>query len=154
MDPPLHYVPPPLVERLILHRGIAPVSAGVGLNAPVEAVLHRSHFRRADEPPFAIRASAGFRSAEEGVSVGGIASWQGHNHRAHVLGSFEDGDDLHVPGGRLADTAYRRSTIGLGWGLRLDSDDEIDLGYRYHHSRAGTPALPLDVRLVVDVGAG
>ena len=147
MDPPLHYVPPPLVERLILHRGIAPVSAGVGLNAPVEAVLRRSRFRRTDESRFAIDASAGYRSAEEGVSLGGIASWQGRAHRAHVLGSFEDGDDLHVPGGRLADTAYRRVTVGFGVGWRPKGDDELALEYRYHHSRAGTPALPLDVRL-------
>ncbi len=147
MDPPLHYVPPPLVERLILHRGIAPVSAGVGLNAPVEAVLRRSHFHSADEPRFAVDASAGFRSAEEGVSLGGIASWQGRDHRAHLLGAFEDGDDLHVPGGRLADTAYRRTTVGMGVGWRPDKDSELALDYRYHHSWAGTPALPLDVRL-------
>ncbi len=147
MDPPLHYVPPPLVERLILHRGIAPVSAGVGLNAPVEAVLRRSSFRSVDEPRYAIDASAGFRSAEEGVFVGGIVSRQGRTSRAHVLGSFEDGDDLRVPGGRLADTAYRRVTVGAGVGWRFAAGGELALDYRYHHSRAGTPALPLDVRL-------
>ncbi len=147
MDPPLHYVPPPLVERLILHRGIAPVSAGVGLNAPVEAVLRRSHFRTADEPRLAVDASAGYRSAEDGVSLGGIARWQEANWRAHVLGSFEDGHDLHVPGGRLADTAYHRTSIGAGFGWRPGGDEELALDYRYHHSRAGTPALPLDVRL-------
>ena len=147
MDPPLHYVPGPLVERIVLRRGIAPVSAGVGLNAPIEAVLKSSRFREGDEASTILDASAAWRTAEDGVSFGGIAGWQGRRLRAHVLGAFEDGDDLRVPGGRLADTAYRRTEVGLGLGVRPREDDELALDYRYHHSEAGTPALPLDVRL-------
>ncbi len=148
MDPPLHYVPPPLVERIEVRRGVAPVSAGPGLGGDIEAVIRTSRFLDRDGTEAGVEAMASWRRADGGFTAGGIATLENRRWRAHVLGSFEDGDDLRFPGGRIRGSSYRRKTVGAGFGLRLDDDNAFGIDWRWQDTDpTGTPALPLDIRL-------
>ncbi|RMF17752.1 MAG: TonB-dependent receptor [Alphaproteobacteria bacterium] len=148
MDPPLHYVPPPLVERLEVRRGIAPVSAGPGLGGDIEAITRSSRFLDHDGTEAGIAAMSSWRRADDGFTAGGIAKLENRRWRAHVIGSYEDGDDLRFPGGRILGSSYRRKVVGAGFGLRFADESEFGVDYRYQDTDpTGTPALPLDIRL-------
>ncbi|MBL4544408.1 MAG: hypothetical protein JKP95_00145 [Oceanicaulis sp.] len=50
MDPPLHYAPAPLLERLEVTRGPAPVSQGPSLSAGVNAVFKHVDYAETASP--------------------------------------------------------------------------------------------------------
>ncbi len=146
MDPPLHYVPKPLLEGIEVVRGVAPVSAGVGLGGAVKATTKSSEFGDSDAFDLQLDALGSFRTADEGVAVGGLAGAGNDRHRVHILGSFEDGNDFEFDDGVVRGTRFRRSVVGAGYGFRDPELGEISLDYRFQDTGpTGTPALPLDI---------
>ncbi|MBK5909876.1 hypothetical protein CCR85_00005, partial [Rhodothalassium salexigens] len=148
MDPPLHYAPRPLVDRLEVVRGIAPVSAGPGLGGAVDAKLKRSHFAD-DDADRGVEADLTVRgqSVDRGFQGGGMVALSERRYRAHVLGSYERGGAYRFPDGRVRATRYQRASAGLGGGVRVGDDHRLGAQYRYvDTATTGTPALGSDIR--------
>lgn len=147
MDPPLHYVPKPLLEGIEVVRGVAPVSSGNGLGGAVRATTKSSDFGDGDRFEPQVDVLSSFRTADEGVAVGGLVGAGNARHRVHILGSFEDGNDFEFDDGVALGTRFQRSVIGGGYGFRDPDFGEISLDYRFHDTDpTGTPALPLDIQ--------
>jgi len=146
MDPPLHYLPGALVESIEMQRGIAPVSSGSGIGGYVDARTKSSAFVDSDDFIFSGEMQLGGHSVDGGYDVGGIFATSNRNYRVHLLGSFENGDDLESGDGDITGTEYRRSYAGFGYGYKR-GDNEFKLDARHVNSGPiGTPALPLDIR--------
>lgn len=149
MDPPLHYAPRPLLERLELERGIASVSSGLEtLGGTVQARMRQSAFAEGSRFAFHADAESGFRSVDEAFTGGGMLSVANDTLRAHLLGSAELGTDIDSPDGDIHSTRHERTNVGGGGGVRLG---DHSLGFDYRHSDTddtGTPALPMDIDFI------
>ena len=146
MEPPLHYMPEPILDQLSVVRGIAPVSAGTSLGGMVKAKTKSSVFGSGDEPLVQVDVSASGRSVNDGYSAGGLMGLGTSKYRVHVLGSSEGGGDTQVDGGEIIPTAFEREVYGAGIGIRLGVH-ELGFGYRRHNTdHAGNPVLPMDMQ--------
>ena len=147
MDPPLHYVPRPLLDSLEVTRGIASVSSGAEtLGGTVVARTKRSEFGEGDT--LELHGDLGFsaRSVSQSLLGGGSLSLANARNRLHVVATSEKGDDAEFDGGEIRSTEFERTNIGGGYGVRLGGHE---LSFDYRHNRtgeAGTPGLPLDIR--------
>lgn len=148
MDPPLHYLPRPLLDELELERGIAPVSSGAEtFGGTVRATTKRSRFT--DSPRFEAQGDveATWHDVDDGWGVGGMVGAANDTHRLHVLGARQKGDDRRFGGGTIRPTLYERNQWGGGYGLRLGAH-EVGLDFtRTDTDDAGTPGLPMDIRI-------
>jgi iron complex outermembrane receptor protein len=147
MDPPLHYMPAPLLERIELQRGIASVSAGPGtLGGHVAAHAHQSRFAESDALELHGNLSLGTRSADESLTAGGMLALSSSRLRLHVLASQERGDDRAFADGDVKGTSFERASAGVGGGVRIGAH-ELALDWRHQRTgETGTPALPQDIR--------
>jgi iron complex outermembrane receptor protein len=144
MDSPMHYMPPGLTKKVTMTRGIASVSSGTGIGGLIEAQSKQSEFTSDHEfsPQGDFVASA---MSNDGGALSGVLGTGNVNHRFHVLGSYEDGDDTEFGGGTIGATQYERQTYGGGYGFRWKTSD---LGIAFTHTDTdltGTPALPMDI---------
>jgi len=147
MDPPLHYAPAPLLERLEVTRGPAPVSAGPALSAGVNAVFKRVEYADTDTPVMQADLTALVRSVDASYAVGGVAGLANNRHRLQVLASLERGEDVETPYGELTGTGHDRQAYGVGYGLRLTGTTEITADYRRQEvNDTGNPPFPMDIR--------
>ncbi|MEO0972083.1 MAG: TonB-dependent receptor plug domain-containing protein, partial [Pseudomonadota bacterium] len=146
MDPPLHYLPPGLLDTMVLQRGIAPVTAGSSVGGAAQATAVRGEFTGDDTFSLQGRFSAGAASANDSTDLTGLIAVANDRHRLHVLGAIEEGDDARSARGDLRGTSYERDTYGVGYGLRLTGDDYIAIDYlRTQTGNSGNPVLPLDI---------
>lgn len=150
MDPPLHYAPSVLVERIEVARGVGPVSAGPGLAGMVNAQLRQMRFADhagTDHGAIAAEASgtAQARGADESVAIGALAGVASATWRMGVIASRERGEDYRFPGGVVAGSSFARDTIGVHGGLRL-GQGEVFAEYRRHETGpSGNPPFALDI---------
>ena len=144
MDPPLHYMPAGLTRNVIMTRGIASVSEGPGIGGLIQAESKQSSFTSDHE--FAPQGDViGSYMSNDGYSIAGLAGAANVNHRFHLIGAYEDGDDTEFGGGTIGATEYERATYGVGYGFRWGYNE---LSIEYSHTDTdptGTPALPLDI---------
>lgn len=106
----------------------------------------RPEFTEAGEPlEWAGKFSGGFNRVNNGrygALYNGIATEQ---HRLHVYGSKETGDDFKFPGGRNIPTRHDREAAEVGYGFRHEAH-VLDVDFNYNFTRpTGTPALPMDI---------
>ena len=147
MDPPLHYMPEPLLDELSVVRGISPVSLGPSIGGTIHAKAKTSHFTDSDTPTLQADVSTSMRTANDSYATGGMVGAATSKMRLHALGSVEHGGDLSFDGGKIHPEGFKRTVYGGGLGLRLD-DQDISFDYRHHNTdHAGNPALPMDTRL-------
>ena len=144
MDSPMHYMPPGLIRKVTMTRGISSVSSGTGIGGMIEAQSKQSEFTSDHEVATQgdVVASA---MSNDGGALSGVLGLGNVNHRGHVLGSYEDGDDTEFGSGTIGATQYERTTYGAGYGFRWGSSD---VGIDYTHTDTdltGTPALPMDI---------
>lgn len=153
MDPPLHYAPVALISALEVDRGISPVREGPGLAGGVNAVFKRVGFDAGSEFVPAWDLTLQGRTAEGGISVGGVAGASNDRLRFNVLGAWEEGDDLTIPGGTLSASRYERGVYGLSAGLR-EGAHEWALDLRPQETGpTGNPPFAMDIRYFhTDVG--
>ena len=147
MDPPLHYAPAPLLARIELTRGPAPVSAGPALTAQLNAVFKSIDF--ADGPAFEPSAdlTAIARSVDESYAVGGVAGLANDRHRFQFALAEEAGEDVETPLGALNGTRHERTTYGVLYGVRLSEAATLTLSTRRHEvDDTGNPPFPMDIR--------
>lgn len=145
MDPPLHYAPAILLDSISVTRGAAPVSEGPGMGAMVDARLKGVDFTAsAALTPVASLASS-YRSADNGVAVGGVAGLASERVRFNVIAAWEQGDDYRIPGGRARDTGYERLTYGLSAGFST-GDNRLSLDWRRQETgNSGNPPYGMDI---------
>jgi len=150
MDAPLHYATRPILDHIEMDLGIASVSSGSeSIGGTTRAVLKSSEFADADELDVGGELEVGGRTADKSFAGGGIVSAASENHRFHVLGSAELGQDYRVGGGgRVEPSEYQRYQYGGGYGMKA-GDHQVGLDYRYNDTKeSGTPALPMDIMKV------
>jgi iron complex outermembrane receptor protein len=147
MDPPLHYAPAPLLDRIELTRGPAPVSAGPSLSARANAVLKSIDYAEGGEPDFSADLTTIVRSVDESIAIGGVAGLATQRQRVQVLASVEEGGDLQTPLGTLNGTQHERVVYGAGYAARLTEAIEVTLDLRRQETGpTGNPPFPMDIR--------
>lgn len=146
MDPPLHYAPLVLVERIEMDRGVSPVRYGPGLAGGLNAVLKSSRF--SDTPGLQYDITLAGRSADDSYTGGGLIGYGSENRRVHALYSFENGHDADFADGTIGGTRHRRLQYGLGGGLRVGAHT-LGLDLRRNETGAtGNPPFAMDIRFV------
>lgn len=146
MDPPLHYAPMALVERIELDRGISPVRKGPGLGGGVNAVLKQVGFADSSDLRPTVDLSAGYRSGDDSYFAGGVAGLSNDRLKFGVIASYEEGDDQQFPGGTIASSSFERLTYGAVAGLKV-GDGNITLSYRRQETDpTGNPPFPMDIQ--------
>ena len=149
MDTPLSYIPRAQLESLEVMRGIAPVSSGLEtIGGTMKANAKTSHFSSGDEFTPSLDLMLGGASVDTSYSVNGFGALSNRNHRMHVYGSREKGDDYEFPGGTVTPSEYDRKNGGIGYGFQ---DNGHELGLNYRHNRTddtGTPSLPMDIKYI------
>ncbi|MFO7579054.1 MAG: hypothetical protein R6W74_02435, partial [Nitrosomonas halophila] len=147
MDAPLSHVPAAMTSLLKVYRGIAPVSSGIEtIGGAIIQETKRPEFTEAGEPlEWSGKFSGGFNRVNNGrygALYNGIATEQ---HRLHVYGSKETGDDFKFPGGRNIPTRHDREAAEVGYGFRHEAH-VLDVDFNYNFTRpTGTPVLPMDI---------
>ena len=149
MDPPLHYAPAPMLERLEVTRGPSPVSQGPSLSAGVNAVFKHLGYAQGETPELHADLTAIVRSVDESTAVGGVAGLATARQRFEVLASTERGEDLDTPYGTLNGTEHARDVYGFGYGVRLTETTELTADFRWQEGGfTGNPPFPMDIRFM------
>ena len=145
MDPAMHYAPKALIDRVEIARGASPVRDGPGLGGGINAVLKQTRFGEAGTLAPQVDVSAQYRSVDDSVAIGGIAGLANDRVRLGAIASWEKGDDMRFPGGRVGGTGFERAVYGVHAGLRT-GPGEISLEYRRQDTgRSGNPPFAMDI---------
>lgn len=145
MDPPLHYAPAILVERIEVARGVAPVAQGPALAGAVNAELVQAQFTDSASLAPQLRAAAQYRSVDDSYAVGGMAGLANENWRFGLIASREEGEDYDFPGGTATGTSFERNLYGVHAGFRT-GPGELFVEYRRSETDpSGNPPFALDI---------
>jgi iron complex outermembrane receptor protein len=145
MDPPLHYAPMVLIDRVEIARGVSPVRDGPGLGGGVNAVLKQVQFGTGDSLSPQVDVTGQYRSVDNSVAAGGIAGLASKDLRLGLIASWEHGDDTRFPGGRIAGTSFRRGVYGVHAGVRT-GPGTLSLEYRRQETgQSGNPPFAMDI---------
>lgn len=150
MDPALQYAPPTLLSSLDVARSVGSVSQGPGLagslNARYKSVDYSSG---SDLTPSATVTLIG-RSGDASSAVGAVVGASTNRVRFHVLGSWEEGEDLDFPGGEIANTFHDRQVYGLGAGMRSeDGRHTYAVNFRRNETGdTGNPPFAMDIEAI------
>lgn len=146
MDPPLHYAPMALVDRIEIDRGISPVRKGPGLGGGVNAILKEAQFSEGAAMQAHTDLTAGYRSGDNNYLMGGLVSLSNERIKLGVIASYEKGDDLQFPGGTIASSSFQRLNYGAHAGLKI-GDGSLTLSYRRQETDpTGNPPFPMDIQ--------
>jgi iron complex outermembrane receptor protein len=148
MDPPLHYAPSVLVERIEFARGVSPVSDGPGLGGGFNASLISGDFT--DQAGFSLShtLTLAARSADDSTAIGGLVGLSNDSLRFHVLGSLETGDDRETPYGTIHGSEHERSVYGIGGGWR-SGPHTLSVEFRRNETGpTGNPPFSMDIRFI------
>jgi len=145
MDPPLHYAPSILVERIEVARGVAPVAQGPALAGAVNAELVQAQFTDRTGMTPQLRAAAQYRSVDDSYAMGGMAGLANENWRFGLIAAREEGDDYDFPGGTAVGTSFERNLYGVHAGFRT-GPGELFVEYRRSETDpSGNPPFALDI---------
>ncbi len=148
MDPPLHYAPMALVDRIEVDRGISPVRKGPGIGGGVNAVLKQAQFSDGATLQPQADLTAGYRSGDNSYLLGGLASLSSERVKLGIIASYEKGEDLQFPGGTIASSSFERLSVGAHAGLKV-GDGSLTLSYRRQETDpTGNPPFPMDIQFV------
>ena len=146
MDTPLSYAPRAQLESLEVVRGISPVSEGMeSIGGTIKANVRTSHFNSGDSFTPTADALLGGATADSSYSLNGFGALANRNHRFHLYGSKEKGDDYEIPDGDVKPSEYDRKNGGIGYGFQSNGH-EVGFNYRVNRTdETGTPSLPMDI---------
>jgi iron complex outermembrane receptor protein len=145
MDPAMHYAPTMLIDRIEIARGISPVRDGPGLGGGVNTILKHTRFSDSSNLSPQVDVSSQYRSVDDSVAAGGMLGLASDTVRIGMIGSFEKGDDLRFPNGRVASTSFERAVYGVHGGFR-DGSSELSIEYRRQDTgRSGNPPFAMDI---------
>ena len=145
MDPPLHYAPSILIDRIEITRGTAPVSQGPSLSAAVNAQLVGTRFSDNGELAANAYAAGQYRSVDNSYAIGGQIGIATPRWRLGVIGSREEGEDYDYAGGMAVGTSFERQLYGVEGGFRA-GEGEFFVEYRRSETDpTGNPPFALDI---------
>lgn len=145
MDPAMHYAPMALIDRVEIARGASPVRDGPGLGGGVNAVLKQARFGTSGALAPKVDVSAQYRSVDDSLAAGGMAGLANDRIRIGVTASWEKGDDMRFPDGRVGGTAFERAVYGIHAGYRT-GPGEFSFEYRRQDTgRSGNPPFAMDI---------
>ena len=145
MDPPLHYAPSILIERINIARGVAPVAEGPSLGGAINAELVQAQFTESTSLAPQARMASQYRSVDDSYAVGGLAALANDSWRVGLIASREQGEDYRFPGGRAVGTLFERNLYGVHAGYRT-SAGELFVEYRRSETEpSGNPPFALDM---------
>jgi iron complex outermembrane receptor protein len=145
MDPPLHYAPSILVERIDVARGVAPVAEGPSLGGAINAQLVQAQFTDSASLTPQVRAASQYRSVDDSYAVGGLAGIASNRWRIGLIASREQGEDYRFPDGTAVGTSFERDLYGVHAGYRTDAG-ELFVEYRRSETDpSGNPPFVLDM---------
>lgn len=145
MDPPLHYAPSILVERIDVARGVAPVAEGPSLGGAINAELVQAQFTDSAGLAPQVRLASQYRSVDDSYAVGGLAGLASARWRIGVIASREQGEDYRFPGGTATGTSFERNLYGVHAGFRTGAG-ELFVEYRRSETDpSGNPPFALDM---------
>ena len=145
MDPPLHYAPSILVERIDVARGVAPVAEGPSLGGAINAQLVQAQFSDSASLTPQLRATSQYRSVDDSYAVGGLAALASERWRFGLIASREQGEDYRFPGGTAVGTSFERNLYGVHAGFQTGAG-ELFLEYRRSETDpSGNPPFALDM---------
>lgn len=148
MDPMFHFAPGALVQSVVIDRGISPVSEGPGLGGGANAVFKKVGFSDSASMALAYDLTAGARSNDESMMVGGIIGASSDTLRFNILGAAEFGGDTAFKGGEIGGSSFERNVFGVSAGARM-GETEVGLDLRRQNTGAsGNPPFPMDIRYV------
>lgn len=145
MDPAMHYAPMMLIDRVEIARGISPVRDGPGLGGGVNTILKHARFGTDSSLSPQIDLTSQYRSVDDSLAMGGLVALASDRLRLGIIGSYEAGDDIRFPGGRIGSTSFHRAVYGVQAGLRA-GPGEFSLEYRRQVTgRSGNPPFAMDI---------
>lgn len=145
MDPPLHYAPSILVERIDVARGVAPVADGPSLGGALNAELVQAQFTGSASLAPQVRIASQYRSVDDSHALGGLAALASDTWRIGLIASREQGEDYRFPGGRAVGTMFERNLYGVHAGYRT-GPGELSVEYRRSETDpSGNPPFALDM---------
>ncbi len=145
MDPPLHYAPSILVDRIDIARGVAPVAEGPSLGGAINAELVQAQFTDSTGLTPQVRMASQYRSVDDSYALSGLAALASDTWRVGLIASREQGDDYRFPGGRAVGTLFERNLYGVHAGYRTGAG-ELFVEYRRSETDpSGNPAFALDM---------
>lgn len=145
MDPPLHYAPSILIDRIEITRGTAPISQGPSLSAAVNAKLVGTRFSDTGELTANAYAAGQYRSVDNSYAIGGQIGIATPRWRLGVIGSREEGEDYDDAGGTAVGTSFERQLYGIEGGFRA-GEGEFFVEYRRSETDpTGNPPFALDI---------
>jgi iron complex outermembrane recepter protein len=146
MDPVFHYAPAPLVQAVIIDRGVSPVSAGPGLAGGADAVFKRIGFGETGDTALHHDFTVGGRSVNDSLSIGGVVGAASADWRVNLLGAWEEGSDTGFADGVIGGTGFERGVFGLSAGARTTLG-EVSLDLRRQNTGpSGNPPFPMDIQ--------
>ena len=145
MDPPLHYAPSILVERIDVARGVAPVAEGPSLGGAINAQLVQAQFADSESLAPQARMASQYRSVDNSYAVGGLAALANDRWRFGLLASREQGEDYRFPGGTAVGTLFERNLYGAHAGFQTGAGELFAEYRRSETDPSGNPPFALDM---------
>ncbi|MCG9719979.1 TonB-dependent receptor [Shewanella sp. Isolate7] len=151
MDTPLSYASLINSERIEMHRGIAPVSAGTDtLGGSIKVIESQASFNDTQG-----RVAAQYQGNGAQSHLGAKVNVGGKEHALLVYGDLMHGDEDMKSGNdlRISPSGYDKQIIGGQYRFNLSDkgleDESIAIGYQHlETTEAGTPALPMDIDFI------
>lgn len=150
MDSPLSYSPAIITESLSVHRGIAPVSAGIEtLGGAIDVQTQQAQFSQGLTQVIDGKIKSSFEDNNDATRIGGVVNIGQENFAVMAYLENSQGNDGEAANGvTLFPTRYEKTQTGLNTKVKL-SDNVLGFSYDYTDTNGtGTPALPMDITYI------
>ena len=148
MDTPLSYVSPMITEELVVDRGIASVSsAPESIGGHMSARLARGSF---GEQEFALSGFVGSRYSTNGdiATSAGRLTIADNSHRISAIAEVDTGQNVKTPAGEIRPSIVDRKRYDVSYAYTNGDDHFVVFGGKLDTGDSGTPALPMDIRVI------
>ena len=148
MDTPLSYVSPMITKDLEVQRGIAQVSsAAESVGGHIATTVARGDFGTEDA---GLSGFVGARYSNNGgiSTTAGRLTLANDRHRFSIVGEYDDGDHIATPEGEMRPSQLNRERYDVSYAYKSDKSNLLFFAGRLDTTDTGTPALPMDIRLI------
>jgi len=148
MDTPLSYMSPMITEELVVERGIASVSSSPeSIGGYINTRLARGSF---SDGSLGVSGNLGTRYSDNGdiSTSAGRLTLADDNHRFSLVAELDDSDDISTPVGENRPSRLSRERYDLSYAFDDGDNSLLVFAGQLDTTDAGTPALPMDIRLI------
>lgn len=148
MDAPLSYVSPMITEALVVDRGIASVSSSPeSIGGHMSARLARGSFGERD---FALSGFVGSRYSANGdiTTSAGRLTISDKSHRISAIAEIDSGQNVKTPAGEIRPSIVDRKRYDVSYAFTNGDDHFVVFAGKLDTGDSGTPALPMDIRVI------